>query len=149
MGTGLSAGHGGIDEPDAPVPGKAVELTRYVCGRRRVVDHDRALTHSGKDAVITEGDASQVIVIADAGKHDLGTGRSLARSRGLRTTMVLDPGRGLFGGTVVNGDVMPAGLQMPGHVISHDAKADEGNLGHNVRPPEYAAERWVAESAAS
>ena len=41
----------------------------------------------------------------------------------------------LGGSAVVNGDVVTALLEMPRHVIAHDAQTDEGNFSHVDSPP--------------
>jgi hypothetical protein len=46
-----------------------------------VIDEDRPLPHPGKRAKLAEGDAAQVVVVADAGEDELG----LARRLGLAT----------------------------------------------------------------
>jgi predicted HD phosphohydrolase len=61
--------------------GRGVELARHVGRGRGVVDKNRAGLHAGKGAVGAQRDGAQVVVIADAAKHDVGAGRRQARQR--------------------------------------------------------------------
>src|SRR5690606_33445457 len=83
--------------------------------------------HAGQGAVVTQHDAAQVIVVADAAEYDLcaacrfaGCGRRLAAELGL-------PGLGLGCGTVVDGDVVPGPGKVAGHWKAHDNQAQKGN----------------------
>ena len=46
-----------------------------------MVDEDRARLHAGEGAVGPERDRAQVVVVADAGEHEVAPGRRLARGR--------------------------------------------------------------------
>ena len=97
-----------------------------------MIDQHRAFCHSSKRAVRAECDGAQVIVIADAGKDEIGTLRRLGRGRHGLVVELARPFGGFLGRPVINGQRQAAlALQMAGHRIAHDAQADPGcSLAH-------------------
>src|SRR4051794_29714170 len=84
-------------------------------------------------AVFTERDFAQIVVVADAGHHEILALRgSVRRRRGL-ATILLRPLLGLGSGAVIDRDLMAAFvLEMPGHRKAHHAKTDKRHLRHNL-----------------
>ena len=91
-----------------------------------MIDEDRAPGHGGEGAFRAGGDRTQVIVIADAGEHDLGALGGPGRGRGRAAAMLGDKVFGLRRGAIVHADVMPLGREMAGHRETHHAKTNEG-----------------------
>jgi hypothetical protein len=85
-----------------------------------------------KRAVLARRHFAQVVVIADAGEHDLRTGRRFLRRRRSTAAMLFHPGIRLCGGAVIDGDVVPGSGEMSGHRISHHAEPDEGDFAHGL-----------------
>ena len=103
---------GASTKRDARARRRRGELAR---DRRRgggVVDEDRAALHAGEGAVVAERDRAQVVVVADAGEHDLGAlgRRGAAWPRSCRR--IPRPMPGLGGGAVVDGHAR--GRRAPG-----------------------------------
>ena len=72
-----------------------------------VVHEHRALRHARERAVRAGADRAQVVVVADAGQHDLRPFRG-RRRRGCRGAAVQgDPLRGALRRAVVDGDLVP------------------------------------------
>ena len=103
LGPGLSARDRRVDEVRGLLPAGPEQLARDIGRRRGVVDEDGRLDEPGQDAVGPVGDRAQVVVIADAGQDDLGTGRGLARGRRRRAAEARRPLRGLGRRAVVDG----------------------------------------------
>ena len=76
---GLAAGHRGIDEFEAGLGRFGVEFARDLGRRGGVIDEGRALLHAGEGAIGAKRDRAQVVVVADAGHHEI-----LALGGGLR-----------------------------------------------------------------
>ena len=67
----LAARDRSVDPADA-APGRlGGELALHARARRRVVDEDRALAHARERAGVAENNASEIIVVADAGEDDV------------------------------------------------------------------------------
>ncbi len=90
-----------------------------------MVDEDGVRLHAGEGAVLTEHDTAQVVVIADAGGHDIGVARCLGRRGGGRTAILVGPLLRLGGRAVIDRDLMTGTLQMTGHGITHHAQAEK------------------------
>ncbi|MNT15876.1 hypothetical protein D3C72_1509530 [compost metagenome] len=136
-GARLPAGDGRVDELQAQCLGLGVEFTGHIRRCRGVVHKDRSALHAGKGAILAGGDRAQVIVIAHAAEHDVGTGGCLARrgrvGRGLAGGKFGHPSLGFFGGAVVHGDLVARLGEMGSHRVAHDAQADEGHFQRGSR----------------
>ena len=106
---GLAAGDRRIDAGDAAFSAFRVKLARKVGGSGGVVHIHRARPDAGEDAVIAVNDAAHVIVVADAGEHDVRAFRRLAGRCGGAASMRGGPVFGLFAGAVVDGDLVAGG----------------------------------------
>ena len=90
-----------------------------------MVDEDRARRHAGERAVRAQHHAAQVVVVADAGEHDLGACDGFTRRGGMAAAKFRCPGLRLGGRAVIDGDVVAGARQMAGHGQAHDAQAEE------------------------
>ena len=135
LGAGLAAGDRRIDEVEAALFRFGVQFPRNRSRCRGVVDHDRAFAHACEHAVGTEHDFAQIVVIADAGHHEvLARGCRLRRRRAF-AAVLRDPFFGFGRGAVVHRDLVAAlGLEMPRHREAHHAKSDKCDLCH-LNPP--------------
>ena len=95
-----------------------------------MIDEDRARAHAGEGPVFAQADRPEVVVVADAGEHELAVLPGLPRPRRAAPAESLDPPRGDRGGPVVDDDVVARCPEMPGHGKSHHAKADECDIAH-------------------
>ena len=77
---GLPAGHRRIEEAHALVVREVGDGARHLRRSRRMVDEYRPLPHPGKGAKFAQGDAAKIIVVADAGEHELGLARQPRRA---------------------------------------------------------------------
>jgi hypothetical protein len=80
----------------SPACGRGVQLARHLGRGRGVVDEDGARRHAGQGTVRAQHDGPQVVVVADAGEHELG---SRAASHGVDAARppCPAPGTGLGG----------------------------------------------------
>src|SRR3546814_2045920 len=69
LGAGLAAGDGGVDEGDAPLLAGGGQLARHLGRGGGVVDENAARGHAGEGPLLAQHHAAQVVVVADAGKH--------------------------------------------------------------------------------
>jgi hypothetical protein len=83
--------------------------------------------HAGKGAIGAQHHAAQVIIVADAGEHDLRAGSRLARRGGTLAAVLLDPLLGFLRGAIEHRDLMAGARQVARHRIAHHAQAEEGN----------------------
>jgi hypothetical protein len=108
-------------------------LASHVSRSRRVIDDDAAGRNTGEDAIVAEYDRADIVVIADAGKHDVRAGGGKRRRRGAVAAMFITPALGLFRRAVIDRDLVPGLHQVPGHRVAHDAQAYECNA--HISPP--------------
>ena len=91
LGTRLTAAHRRIEKPRTPLRRLAREFGGEIGGRRRVIHHDRTPLHSRQNAAVTERDAPDIVVVADAHEHDVRVPRRLPRSRRRLSPVLTDP----------------------------------------------------------
>ena len=97
-----------------------------------MVDEDGAFFHAGQCTVGTEHHRAQVVVVAHANKHDVGTLSGFAGGGGgfgFERGELLGKRLSLGGRAVVNRDVVPGAGQVACHGVAHDAHAQKGDLG--------------------
>ncbi len=94
-----------------------------------MVDEDRAFVHAGEGAVGAVDNVAQVVVVADAGEHQVRPRGRLGRGGAQAPAVLLDPGFRLGAGAVKDGHLVAGPGQVPGHGIAHGAKADERRFG--------------------
>src|SRR3546814_17674667 len=82
---------------------------------RGVVDEDGILGHAGKGAIVAVNHRAQIIVVADAGHDQFGTGGCRLRTRGLPALVLCNPAVGFIRRAVPDRDLMARLPQMPGH----------------------------------
>jgi len=92
-----------------------------------MIDEQRALAHRPEGAVAAERHLCEIVVVADAGQHDIGVLCRLGGRRRRRAAMGSDPGIGLGTGAVIDGEGMPRLDEMPRHRSAHDAGTDESD----------------------
>jgi len=105
-----------------------------------VVHEGGARPHAGKGTVTgagaiaqvgAQGDAAQVVVIADAAEHDVGLRGGLARRGGTARAggggVFGTPGGSLGAAAVVDRDRMPGQCQMAGHGVTHHPQSEKGD----------------------
>jgi hypothetical protein len=98
--------------------------------RRRgggVIDEARPPRHAGKCTLLPQHHRTQVVVVADAGEHEVGPRAGLRRGVCAGTAIGLDPGLGLGRGAVVDRHLVAGTGQVPGHGITHHAKTQKGH----------------------
>ena len=96
-----------------------------------MVYEDRTPLHAGERAVPAVSDRAHVLVVADAGKHEVGLARRLARGGGAPAAVFLHPLCGLPGRAVKDRDLVAALFeQVPRHRVAHDAQPDECDSCH-------------------
>jgi hypothetical protein len=135
LGAGLAAGDRRIDEVKAVRLGLGVQFARDLRRCGGVIDNHRVLAHAGEHTVVAEHDLAQVVVVADAGHHEILALGGLLWRRRAPAAELRYPFFGLGGGAVVDGDVVAAlGLQMSGHRVTHDPQADKSYLRHRSSP---------------
>jgi hypothetical protein len=134
LGARLAARHRRIDEVDADLLCRRMQLAGDVGRSRGVVEQDRALRHAGEGAVVAQHHRAQMAVVADAAEYDL-----LARGRFLRrlrrfALVLLGPGLGLGEGPVVDRHIVALGGEMSRHRKAHHAQTQKRHLGHRSLP---------------
>ena len=131
LGAGLAAGNRRIDEFEVALYCLGVQFARDGRRRRSMIDHHRAFFHAGKNAGAAKHDLAQIVVVADAGKHEILAVGGLLRRRRAFAAVLGDPFFSLGAGAVIDRDVMAAlGLEMPRHRVTHDAEPDKCDLRH-------------------
>ena len=128
----LATRHRRINEMQTQRLGCGVQLARHRGRGRGVVHQHRARLHAGQRAVSAQHHAAQVVVIANAAKHNVGIGCSQPRrgrlARRCGGSELSAPGRCLGRAAVVNGDLMPGQRQMAGHGVAHHTQAQKGDF---------------------
>ena len=111
-----------------------MQFARHIRRRSRMIDKNRTLGHAAEGTPVADRHGAQVIVIADAGEHEVSSLGCLFRRRSGLAAVFLGPLLGLGGGAVVHRDLMSAfGLEIPGHRIPHDPQSDPCNaLRHDL-----------------
>ena len=104
------------------------KLARDCSGCGGVVHKDRIGGHTGEGAIGAQGDAAQVVVIANAGKNNRRPRRGFAGGFGDLAVMLRGPGLCTGGRAVVDGDVMSRRSQVAGHRPAHGAESKEGDV---------------------
>jgi len=131
----LPAGYRRIEEGDAALGRRGVELPRHLSGSGGVVDKHRARAHAAECAIGACRHGAKIIVIADAAEDTL---RGKCRSRWRRcaaAAVSADPSLRLRAVAIVDGHVVaPLGEQMPRHGKAHHAQADPRDLRHCSSP---------------
>ena len=84
-----------------------------------MVDVRRTCVHPCKGTLITQYDAAQIVVIANAGENNLCASRGFFGRRARATTELFHPGLRLLGISVVNSDLVPRHGQMSSHGQTH------------------------------
>ena len=111
---GLAAGHRRVDEMQAMLAGIGVQLARHRGRSRGVVHQHRTRRHAGAGAVTPQHHAAQVVIVADAGEHDLAHRLQQPPAwRPPHAAVLRQPGLGLGGAAVVDGDACPARARCP------------------------------------
>src|SRR3546814_5413776 len=95
----------------------------------RISDWSSAVCSSDL-AIVALNHRAQIIVVADAGHDQFGTGGCRLRTRGLPALVLCNPAVGFIRRAVPDRDLMAGLHQMPGHRVAHDAKPDKCNLRH-------------------
>jgi len=93
-----------------------------------MVDEDRARRHAREGAAVADRHRAQIVVIADAGKDEFGAVRRFGRRRE-------SFGAGELGheflrlrhGAIIDAHLVAGAMEMAGHGIAHDPKADESD----------------------
>ena len=97
-----------------------------------MVNQDGALFHVGEGAISTQYHSVQVLIVAHAAKNNVGIFDGFTRGGRmcwlLRIGKFLAPSSCLGGAAVVYRDGMARACQVPGHGITHDAKAQKGDI---------------------
>ena len=97
-----------------------------------MVDKDRARSHARESAVIAQADRAQVVVISDAGHHEIrALGGFAGGFRGL-SAVFLGPGFGLGEGAVEDRYLVTGGLEMTGQREAHDPQTQKRHFRHLV-----------------
>ncbi|SCM75489.1 hypothetical protein KL86PLE_20157 [uncultured Pleomorphomonas sp.] len=132
LGAGLSAGHRRVEEIEAEGGRLFLELAGDAGRRGGVIDEDGARLHAGEGAVRTEHDGAEIVVVADAGEHEIGLRRRLARRRRGASAEGIYPGLRLGAGPIVDRHVVAAARpKMTGHRVAHYAESEEYDLCHH------------------
>src|SRR3546814_19561936 len=97
---------------------------------KRKKGYEMRMSDWSSDVCSSDLHAAQVVVVADAGKHQPGAVGGCPRRRHGGAAVLLHPGFGLGGGTVVDGHVVAGGGPVAGHGNAHDPPTEEGGLGH-------------------
>ena len=135
FGAGLAAGNRGVDEIEAAPFRLGMKFARDCRRRGGVVDHDRGLPSACEYAVLAQHHLAQIVVIADAGKHEILARCRLFRRRRAVAAVLRHPLVRLGGGAVVDRDIVAAlRFEMPRHRVAHHAKSDECDLCHWFPP---------------
>ena len=135
MRAALAAGHWRVHKLQAQVARCSAEFARDGGRGRGVVHKHGAFAHAGKSAVGAQGDAAQIVVIADATKHDVSLRRRFTRGAGMvmgpahtgGSAKLGHPGLGLGAAAVVDGDAVTGARQVASHGVAHDAQAQKGH----------------------
>ena len=102
-----------------------------------MIDKNSTLGHAGKCAVRAQHHATQVVVIANAAKHDLGLSSGFARGGCVADSSGIGklgaPSFGLGCRAVVHRDLMAGARQVTGHGVAHHAQAQKGNASGRSR----------------
>ena len=99
-----------------------------------MVGKDGAGFQRMKGAARPECDLAEIVVVADAGKHEIGAVSSLGRREAVRAAIIRDPVICFLLCAVEDSDVVvPAGLEVAGHGIAHHAKPDPSDFAHALR----------------
>jgi hypothetical protein len=93
-----------------------------------VIDKNRAWLHAGECARLTNGDCTQVVIVADATKNKIRAFSSCLRRDGSRARIVVDPALGRGGGPVIDRDFVTCFGQLTRHRVTHNAQADKRNF---------------------
>ncbi|MCY1532168.1 hypothetical protein D9M68_674220 [compost metagenome] len=137
---GLTAGYRRIEKTQLQLVGPGRQLAGDIGRGRGVIDQYGSRRHAGKGAVIAQHHAAQVMVIAHANHHQLGTLGRLARGGRTAAGKFGQPLRRLGRRAVIDTHLMPAARQMPRHRITHYAQPDKGYLRHtHLRIQGYSA----------
>ena len=130
FGTGLPPGNRSIHEMHPLRAGKGIQFSRHL-GRGGGVIHQRTSgPHARQGSIVAQHHAAQVIVVADAAKHQIGVGRCFTRGRGRYTAALAHPLRRFGRRAVVHRDLVPCAHQVGSHRVAHDAQAQES---HSLR----------------
>ena len=125
----LATRHRRVNEMQPQRLSRGVQLARHRGRGRGVVHQHRARLHAGQRAVGAQHHAAQVVVIANAAKHNVCTGCSLARRGRLARrgggSEFGTPSRRLGRAAVVDSDLVAGQRQMAGHGMTHHAQTQE------------------------
>jgi hypothetical protein len=125
------------------------EILRHLRRGGGVVNQNGGRGHGVECAIGARADLAQVIVIADAGDHQLGIFGGFCGCMGQRPAMLRDKSLGFGVSAVVNRHLMPGPDKVRGHGRTHGAQSDVGDalrwdgvvgFGGNHRCP-YGAQR--------
>ena len=78
----LSAADRRVDPGDALLGRRRRQFACHLGGYGRVIDEQRPFRHAREGPVVAQADTAQIVVIADAGHHDVATRRSGTRGFG-------------------------------------------------------------------
>jgi len=134
LGTGLTTGYRRIEKCHPASCGLLRQLPRHPGRSGRVIDQHAALRHAGQSALLTQYHTAQVIVVANAGHHELRTAGRFGRRRRVPARKLRHPAFGLRRAAVIHADFVSLTLQMPSHRIAHHAKPDKRYLCHSRLP---------------
>ncbi len=130
----LAAGDRCIDELKAALGRLRVELPGNLGRSGGVIDKNGAGLHARERAVGTDRDRAQVVIVADAGHHEILAFRRGLRRGGRLAAEFPGPGLRFCRVAIVHRDVMTTfGNEMPRHGESHDAETEKCDFCHSVR----------------
>src|SRR5690554_3502636 len=100
-----------------------------------MVDDDGAFSHTGQRPILTQYDASEVVIIADTEEDKVGALGGLSRRLEAIAAVFAHPGDRLFLRSVVDAEAISCARQMPGHRRSHHAEPNKCDGFHGTFLP--------------
>jgi predicted HD phosphohydrolase len=88
--------------------------------------------HAVHGAVLAESDLADVVVVADAHHHELGSFGRLGSASAPRVAVLDDPLERRGGGAVVHDDLVPRLREMAGHRATHHPQPEKRHTCHGV-----------------
>ncbi|MNE09010.1 hypothetical protein D3C80_1016740 [compost metagenome] len=128
--TGLAAGYRRIEKLQLALGGQHRQLAHHRGRRGGVIDQHAARRHAGEGAIGTQHHRAQIVIVAHAAHHELGTQRGFARRRGIAPAVLDPPLPRPLRRAVVHAHLMAVARQMPGHRVAHHPQPQKCDLCH-------------------